>query len=173
MDREAEEEFCEFVAASSKRLARLAALLTSDAHLAQDLVQVALAKAYLRWGRIRDNPLGYVRRIMINQRTDWWRRRPPEDLGAVPVERARTGDPGDAGTDRIVVLQALRRLTKRERACVVLRFYEDLSQDQIADELGIATGTVKSTLSRALAKLRVLPDFAPHLHDRTATGSLT
>jgi RNA polymerase sigma-70 factor (sigma-E family) len=172
VDPEVEKEFCEFVAGSSKRLARLAMLLTSDPHLAQDLVQAALARAYLRWERINDNPLGYVRRTMINQRTDWWRRRPPEDLGAVPVERARTGDPGDAGTDRIVVLGALRQLTKRERACVVLRFYEDLSQDQIADELGIATGTVKSTLSRALAKLRVLPDFAPHLHHRTASESL-
>lgn len=162
MDVDAEREFHDFVASSSRRLAQIATLLVSDRHTAEDLVQSALVKAYLNWPSARNNPMPYVRRVMLNQRTDWWRRlRGREQVTAEPPDCAAFGDLADAQACQDAVIQALRHLTKRERAVVVLRYFEDLAEAQIAAELDIAVGTVKSTLYRALGKLRVSPDLVP------------
>ena len=155
--RQAElEEFAEFVAASQRRMVRLADLLTGDRGRAEDLAQEGYAKAYAVWGRIRaGDPAAYVRRCILNANTDWWRRRTwrEQSHSFVPDLPDRTDMAGDFAA-RHVVLQALARLTARERTVLALRFYLDLTESQIAGELGIATGTVKSTAARALSKLR-------------------
>jgi RNA polymerase sigma-70 factor (sigma-E family) len=150
--------FEEFVAARYAALLRTAYLLTQDRGLAEDLVQTALAKCWLGWQRIRyDDPGPYVHRVLVNTYTAWWRRRwnseyPTEDLpqGGGPVSH-------HAVDERVDLADALRRLPRRMRAVVVLRFYEDLSEAETARILGCSAGTVKSQTSRALAKLRIDP----------------
>jgi len=149
-------DFDAFVIGSSGRLLRVAQLLTGDHGRAEDLVQDAYARAFLRWDKIRaDDPWAYVRRSVVNGYTDWWRRRPwreqPTDLLPEPTTQP---DPTTGVADRDALMLALAQLTRRERAVVVLRFYQDLSEAQIADALGIAPGTVKSTNLRAMRKLR-------------------
>ena len=147
--------FAEFVAARGQALQRTAYLLTNDWALAEDLVQTSLARVYPRWNRIvGDDPEAYVRRVLVNTWSTWWRRR---WRGEVPTETL----PEHAATDayatsdrRDALRAALARLPKRQRAIVVLRYHEDMSEAQVADALGISTGTVKSQASRALVKLR-------------------
>jgi RNA polymerase sigma-70 factor (sigma-E family) len=149
-------EFAEFVAGSQARMVRLGELLTGDRGRAEDLAQEGYARAYAAWGRIRGgDPTAYVRRCIVNANIDWWRRRTWRERTRSPVPEAadRTDVAGDVAA-RTVVLAALARLTSRERAVLVLRFYLDLTEAQIAKELGIAPGTVKSAGARALAKLR-------------------
>ena len=149
-------EFTDFVMGYQGKMVRLAELLTGDRGRAEDLAQDGFGKAYAAWNRIRDgDPAAYVRRCIVNANTDWWRRRfryeqpvPQVPEGLVQVDLAANTAARD------VVLRALARLTSRERAVVALRFYLDLSEIQIAEELGISPGTVKSAASRALAKLR-------------------
>lgn len=165
-----DQEFSEFVAATSTRLVRVATLLTGDSHLAQDLVQTSLTKTYLNWARASGDPFRYVRRVMINQRTDWWRRRKArgEVLTPTTIETAGSDDFTDRHATRDTLLRALRMLTQRERTVLVLRFFEDMTEVQVADELGIAVGTVKSCASRALAKLRITPELAAARREATA-----
>lgn len=155
MDREERTGFAEFVAARGQALHRTAFLLTSDWALAEDLVQTALARAYPRWNRIQaDDPEAYLRRVLVNTWSSWWRRR---WRGEVPTEALpeSAGPDAFASADRKDALRvALSRLPKRQRAIVVLRYHEDMSEAQVADLLGISAGTVKSQASRALAKLR-------------------
>jgi RNA polymerase sigma-70 factor (sigma-E family) len=149
-------EFTDFVTGYQGKMVRLAELLTRDRGRAEDLAQEGFAKAYAAWDRIREgDPAAYVRRCIINANTDLWRRRSryeqpspqvPEDFGQVDLAAAFAA--------RDLVLRALAKLTSRERAVLALRFYLDLSELQIAQELGISPGTVKSAASRALAKLR-------------------
>ncbi len=146
--------FEEYVAARSAALWRSAWLLTGDRHRAEDLVQTALMKCWRRWDRIDDPGAveAYVRRTMVTTYTDWWRRRwngelPTDDL----PERVDAGaDPGL----RRDVLVALAALPRGQRAVVVLRFYDDLTEEQTAAALGVSVGTVKSQTSRALCALR-------------------
>jgi RNA polymerase sigma-70 factor (sigma-E family) len=157
-----------FVAAASGRLLHAGDLLTGDRARAEDLVQLALARAFLRWGSIRDgNPEAYVRRTMVNAYLDWWRRLRWREL---PQEAAGQGpsvlDPAVDVVRRDAVQRALRVLTRRERAVIVLRYWFDLSEAQIAAELGIAPGTVKSTAARALVRLRA----CEHVHDTEGRG---
>ncbi len=158
------QDFDAFVAARSTRLLRTAFLLTHDRGLAEDLVQTALAKAWFAWGRIEGAPETYVRRIMVNTYSSWWRRKwngeePTETLPEGP--RGTVDDGGVARIDeRTDLWRALGRLPKRQRAVVVLRFYEDLSEVDTAELLGCSVGTVKSQASRALAKLRLDPRMA-------------
>jgi RNA polymerase sigma-70 factor (sigma-E family) len=165
---ERDAEFTAFVEACGGRLFHTAELLTGDPHRAADLVQSSLERAYLRWGRIQaDDPTAYVRRIMVNSQRDWWRRvRVREWLTADPPDAATPRDLATDASQRAYVLGALARLTPRERTVVVLRFYADLSEAAIATEVGIALGTVKSTLARALGKLRALPEFSPQTPGR-------
>jgi RNA polymerase sigma-70 factor (sigma-E family) len=156
--------FEEFVAARSPRLLRTAYLLTRDHGLAEDLLQTALTKAYLAWSRVDGDPEPYVRRILVTTYASWWRRKwngehPTETLPDTGRHDERAGESGD-------LWDALGRLPRRQRAVVVLRYFEDLTEAQTADLLGISTGTVKSQTSKALAKLRIDPSLAdPDLAD--------
>ena len=147
-----------FVDARSDRLLGTAVLLTQDRALAEDLLQTALAKAWFAWSRIDGDPEPYVRRILVNTYMSWWRRRWNGEVPsqAVPDHAAPADADRHAGADaRHDLATALARLPKRQRAVVVLRFYEDMSERQVARLLGCSVGTVKSQTSRALAKLRV------------------
>ena len=155
VDDAGREAFRSYVAARSTALLRTAYLLTGNRADAEDLLQTALAKTFLSWDRIRDREAldGYVRRVMVNAQTSFWRRRRPEtpydevpDVGS--PDRTDQTDLHDA------LWQALAALPKRQRATVVLRYYEDLNENETAEVLGVSVGTVKSTTSRALAKLR-------------------
>lgn len=154
--------FAAFVAANTPRLIHLAELLTGSPQDAPDLVQSALIKVYPRWSRIEaDDPTGYIRRVMVNHQNDWWRRkRHKEVLTDRLPESAGRGDLAGDHAQRTAILSALAGLTRRERQVVVLRFYCDLTEAAIAAEAGIAVGTVKSTLSRALNRLRSMPELA-------------
>jgi len=157
-----EDGFAAFAAANGRRLRHAARLLTGDEGRAEDLVQTALARTYLRWDRIRaEDPTAYVRRVMYTAHAEWWRRkwRHEYPTGDLP-DRPATGDHAADYAERDRLRSALALLTPRERAVVVLRFYEDLGERETAATLGIAVGTVKSTCSRALAKLRVSPELA-------------
>jgi RNA polymerase sigma-70 factor (sigma-E family) len=153
-DRE-DDAFTAFVHQNHRRLLHTAELLTGDRGRAEDLLQTVLVRAYQRWSRIaQDNPVGYLRAALVNAHTDWWRRRSSwERPVAAPAEHLATADPTGRVAGRDAVLRALAPLTRRERAVIVLRFYEDLTVPQIADVLRIPAGTVKSTCARALAKL--------------------
>ena len=166
MDRYA--GFSEFVRARERGLLRTAYLLTADAQLAEDLLQSALAKTARHWPKVRSgNPEGYVRRAMYTESVSWWRHRngvrevPIDDLGA----RRSVAAAEDLDL-RFACLSALRRLSPRQRAVLVLRFYEDLSQTQIAEILGCSVGTVKSQTHDALARLRTV---APELGGLSGT----
>ena len=147
--------FSDYVVARSAALLRTAYLLTGNRADAEDLLQTTLAKTYLAWDRIRDRDAldGYVRRTMVNTQTSFWRRKKPETLYDDPPERP--GRDAHADSDLHDALwAALARLGRKQRAVVVLRYYEDLSEAETAAALGISVGTVKSTTSRALALLR-------------------
>jgi RNA polymerase sigma-70 factor (sigma-E family) len=153
------EEFRAFAADRSLRLHQSAYLLCGDWHLAHDLVQETLVNVYRHWSRVRqaDSPDAYVRRILINEARDRWRRRdravPVADVGADPTVPA-VPDATDDIARRDGLLRALVELPYQQRATVVLRYLEDLSQAETAQVLGCSEGTVKSQSSRALATLR-------------------
>lgn len=154
MDEARRTAFDALVSVRSPALLRTAYLLTGDRHLAQDLVQMSLARAYLRWGRLRDVAAGeaYVRRVMVTQAASERRRR---WHGEVPTERLP--DVAGAGDDlelRHALRAELARLPAGQRAVIVLRFFDDLSEAETAALLGVSQGTVKSRSSRALAALR-------------------
>jgi RNA polymerase sigma-70 factor (sigma-E family) len=157
--------FEEFVAARSPRLLRVCYLLTQDWGQAEDLLQTALAKAWFRWGTIGE-PEAYVRAVITNTYASWWRRR---WRGEVPTEYLPERAAADATPDvdeRDQMWAALGRLPRRQRAVLVLRFFEDLTERQTADALGISVGTVKSQTARALASLRIDPGLADPDHPR-------
>ena len=163
MDKDADRRFQEYVAARSTALRRLAYLLCSDWHLAEDLVQSALTRAYRSWRRVEnsDDVDAYVRQILVNQATDGWRTR--GRLGEIfgrSVERPSTEDEMAQVDERDELVRALDQLPTKQRAVLVLRFFEDLSTEATADLLGISTGTVKSHTSRGLARLRELTDLS-------------
>src|ERR1700722_20319298 len=149
--------FRDYVLARGTALLRIAIMLTGNRADAEDLVQAALANTYLAWDKIQDHAAldAYVRRAMINTHISWWRRRkldefPTDELTAqVVADHARDSDLAE------VVRRALDRLPRRMRAAVMLRYFEDMTEPEIAAALGISLGTVKSTVSRAVAKLRI------------------
>ncbi|HYG94266.1 MAG TPA: SigE family RNA polymerase sigma factor [Nocardioides sp.] len=163
-----DDEFAELVQASWASLYRTAYLMLGDAAEAEDLVQTALAKTYANWRRVRslEAAPGYARTTMVNTAASWFRKkgwrneRPTEFL----PELAQETDP----SDRPALLDALATLPPRQRAVIVLRYYEDLSVAQVAHALGITEGTVKSQTSDALTRLRavfgdaVVPQGATH-----------
>ncbi len=155
------EDFEAFVATRSPALLRTAYLLTGgNAYDAEDLVQTALVRAVPAWPRIRGNPEPYVRRIMVNENVSRWRRhRGREVLTDAPPDRAASPD---SGSDEVELRSALAALAPRQRAVVVLRYYEDLTERETAELLGISVGTVKSQARDALARLRrITADQAP------------
>jgi RNA polymerase sigma-70 factor (sigma-E family) len=157
-------DFSAYMAARQPALLRTAYLLTGDRHTAEDLVQTALAKLYLSWDRVQRHESldGYVRRILVNEHNSLWRRawKRSEFSSDVVPEGAVSDvyDDGQAGE----VWAAVQTLPRKQRAVIVLRYYEQLSEAEIAHTLGISTGTVKSQASRALATLRKHTTFDPN-----------
>lgn len=171
MQAEQEDRFQEFVRARWSHLVRTAYLLTGDAHHAEDLTQTALAKAYRSWRRVSgsDNPEAYVRRMLVTCNSDRFRkRRVKESLTDAPPERAGR-DEAVAVDERGVLMGALAELPPRQRAVVVMRYWEDLSEAEVAEVLGCSPGTVKSQASKGLAKLRTYPGLA-QVMDRAPQG---
>jgi RNA polymerase sigma-70 factor (sigma-E family) len=149
--------FRAFVEANGATLLHAARLLTGDHHRGEDLVQTALTKVYLKWGRI-DAPLPYARKALVNAHIDqsrrrWWGERPTEALPEPADDAARSEESASESRDEL--RRILAGLAPRERAVIVLRYYCDLSEQDTAATLGLPVGTVKSTCSRALARLRV------------------
>ena len=147
--------FRAFVEANGATLLHAARLLTGDHHRGEDLVQTALTRVYLKWGRI-DAPLPYARRALVNAHIDqtrrrWWGERPTETL----PDTAETGAETTASDSRDQLRRMLAELPPKDRAVIVLRYYCDLSERDTADTLGLPVGTVKSSCARALARLRV------------------
>lgn len=147
--------FAEFATSRHGALFRYAYLLTGDRGLAEDLVQEALVKTYVGWHRLRDpnNAEAYTRRAITTTAIGWWRRkswraeRPYDDVPDQPVS-------ADDATARVWLWRELQKLPPRQRAALVLRYYEDLTEPQTAEILGCSVGTVKSQVSDALKKLR-------------------
>lgn len=144
--------FAEFVLARQAALLRTAYLLTGHPQDAEDLVQTTLVKVVPQWRRIADNPEPYVRRVLVNENVSRWRRRRWREHSTDDVPEQLADDPDVA--ELVVVRAALSALAPRQRAVLVLRYYEGLSEAEIAATLGIAPGTVKSQARDGLAKLR-------------------
>ncbi|GAB1821594.1 SigE family RNA polymerase sigma factor [Herbidospora sp. RD11066] len=160
------EGFREFLRARQMALMRTSYLLCGDAHQAEEMLQSVLVRVAGNWRRIaaEGNPEAYVRRSLVNEHISWWRRQRRALTFAPPSRAGR--DPGDESVRRIVLWQALARLTPRQRAVLVLRFYEDRSIQETAGLLGCSPGTVKSQTSHALGRLRaVAPELADLSYD--------
>lgn len=160
-------DFEAFVAACGPRLLRMAWLLTADPHLAEDLLQTALAKVWPKWPRIADeHPEAYVRKTLVTTHASWWQRRWKSEVphGELP-DRASSGDPFAAVDLEQSLADAVRHLPRRQRAVLVLRYLEDLSVEETAGILGCRPGTVKSQSVKALRTLRTV------LGDRPLDGT--
>jgi RNA polymerase sigma-70 factor (sigma-E family) len=150
-----DDDFTAFVVARGSALRRTAYLMTADWHEAEDLTQTALAKLYVAWPRVRsDGAEAYARRIVARtfidaRRRHWRRERPTDELPDLP-------GPVDRVDERLDLTQALAQLSASHRAVLILRFWEDMSLEQVADALSMSTGTVKSQTSRALDRVRNL-----------------
>ncbi len=154
--RDRDAEFSEYMAARQPSLLRTAYLLTGDRHTAEDIVQTALAKLYLSWDKVQhqESVDGYVRRILVNENNSLWRR-PWKKRERVTAELPEEATPAAGGPGHDADLWALvQTLPAKQRAAVVLRYYEELSEAETAAVLGVSVGTVKSQTSRALAALR-------------------
>jgi RNA polymerase sigma-70 factor (sigma-E family) len=143
-------DFEEFVVARRDALLRTAYLLTGNHHDAEDLVQSALIKVVPKWGRIQDRPEGYVRQVLARESVNRWRRRRWREVTTDAVPETTHYD----STDHIALLEDLRRLSPRQRAVLVLRYFDDLTEADTAAALGISVGTVKSQVRDALTRLR-------------------
>jgi RNA polymerase sigma-70 factor (sigma-E family) len=164
MDAAELDGFREFVENRSSALLKTAVLLCGgDRHAGEDLLQNALARAVGKWQRI-DEPEAYVRRILYRQQVGRWRLKWPrrEVSVAEPPEAGASGaDTVAAAELRVVMREALSRLTARQRTMLVLRYFEDLPESEVARLLGCSVGTVRSTTHRSLARLRSLaPELA-------------
>ena len=146
------EDFEAFVAARYAALLRTAYLLTGDHHDAEDLLQQSLVKAVGAWKRIEGDPEPYVRTILVRQNVSRWRGRRWRELTTDAPPETHVVDEG--AEDRLALHRALGVLAPRQRAVIVLRYYEDLTEAQTAEALGIAVGTVKSQTRDALRRLR-------------------
>ena len=163
-----EREFVEFVEVNAARLLRIAEFLLGDRDQSEDLVQTALLKLYRVWDKERrGEPLAYVHRIMVNTRTDWWRRHRNREVVGPAVPDRVEADHAESHARADELRAALLRLSQRERAVLVLRYYEDLTEVATAAALGVTVGTVKRTCARALAKLRAEAGDALHCREHS------
>lgn len=165
--------FSEFVTARSAALHRAAYLMVGDVGLAQDLVQEALTKTYVAWPRLRDagNAEAYTRKVITNTAITWFRRKGWKGERATgELPETVHGGHADHVADRTALMQALAQLPPRQRAAIVLRFYDDLTEAQTAAAMECAVGTVKSQVSAGLAKLRTLLGDAVDLDDLMPAG---
>ena len=150
-----DEEFVEFAKAGSERLQRAAYLLTGDRHQAEEIAQATLVRVYAAWGRVRrGDPYAYARTVLANLVTDQWRRPMREYATAVMPEREAPHDVADDVARRRWLISALGALSAKERSVIVLRHLMDASEADVARDLNMSVGTVKSLNSRGLAKLR-------------------
>lgn len=159
-------DFDTFVRTRQRSLLRSAYMLTGDQYLAEDLVQSALARTHQSWDRLADpaNAEAYTRKVMYHLQVSWWRRnRVAESMTDTYPEPRPTGGPGEATglTNRMTIRSALLKLSAKQRAVLILRFFEDRTEVETADVLGVSVGTVKSQTAKALARLRsVAPELA-------------
>jgi RNA polymerase sigma-70 factor (sigma-E family) len=162
-------EYIAFVTANWDRYLRVARLLTGDRYRAEDLLQDSLVKLYLRWRRVSadGDPYAYLHRILVNGNISWWRRGRREYLVAEAHDQV---DPGTAVDRDDGLRDALRQLPYRQRAVVVLRHYQDLTEREVAAALNCSIGTVKSQNARALRRLRHLLAAASDAGDPDAGG---
>jgi RNA polymerase sigma-70 factor (sigma-E family) len=169
-----QDRFTEFVNQRSHAMLRTAYALCGNQHDAEDLVQTALAKAFVRWARIDGQPEPYVRRIIYRDFVSaWrWRRRRPEVVVAAAPDRPGAGDHSSATVERLALVEALRRIPPRQRVVLVLRYLEDMSERDVAELLGCSTSTVSSQATRALGRLRKELATPPSDH-RTAINQMT
>ncbi|WP_395576105.1 SigE family RNA polymerase sigma factor [Streptomyces sp. BK79] len=157
--------FSSYVKARQPVLLRAARSLTANPSDAEDLLQTALTKTYVAWDRIEDHRAldGYVRRALLNTRTSQWRKRKVDEFACDELPEPEPAPGGDDPAERQALhdamWRAIMKLPARQRAMVVLRYYEDLSEAQTAEVLGVSVGTVKSAVSRALGKLREDPEL--------------
>ena len=161
-----DEEFTAFVRARGPALARTACFLAGDVTRGEDLLQSALAATYVRWRSMPDieSLEAYVRRALVRSNAAWWRRRVSSELPVDVLPDRAVADATEGVVERDALMAALRRLPARQRAAVVLRFYDDLSEARTAELLGCSAGSVKQHTSRGLARLRELlpePEEAP------------
>lgn len=158
-------EFADYMSARQPSLLRTAYLLTGDRHTAEDLVQTALAKLYLSWDRVQQQGSldGYVRRILVNEHNSLWRR--PWKRRETTTEHLpdRAAESGPAATYDADLWAFVQTLPRKQRAALVLRYYEELSEAETAEILGVSVGTVKSQTSRALSTLRARAGEIAHL----------
>jgi RNA polymerase sigma-70 factor (sigma-E family) len=170
-----DDEFVEFAQASSARLLHAAFLLTGDRHRAEDAAQTALVRTYAAWSRVRrKDAYAYARTVLTNLVTDQWRR-PMREYATETLPDGPTGrDMAEDVTRRQWLIEALDALSPRERTVIVLRHFFDLAENEVARQLNLSVGTVKSLNSRGLTKLRVSVD-APvpsprHGYDTNTSG---
>lgn len=157
-------EFTEYLAARQPGLLRTAYLLTGDRHQAEDVLQTSLAKLYLAWDKVHDRGAvdAYVRRIMVNENNSLWRRAwKRREYATEVLPEGRHDDAYDDGTND-ELWRVVQSLPPRARSVVVLRYYEQMTEAEVADALGISIGTVKSQCSRALSALRERVPAALH-----------
>lgn len=156
-----EQSFSRWAGERQLALLRTAVLLTGDRQRAEDLVQDALTQVAVRWRRLSDgNPDAYARQVIVRGNISWWRKHRHELVLQVPDETDMPDDQA-AAERRIMLDRALATLTPRQRATIVLRFYDDLSARETAELLGVSTGTVKSQTHLALGRLRAsAPELA-------------
>lgn len=170
LGRRSDSDFDDFALAAWPRLRWSAYLLCGDHQLAEDLAQTTLVRTYSRWGSVRRaDAMAYARRVLVNLNIDRVRRKRPVELGDLDPDALTAPDRTRGSDDRDELVRLLGTLTERERRVVVLRHYFDLSEAAVADELGIAPGTVKSTLSRALTKLRATHPVTGNVTGRTSS----
>ena len=160
------DEFTRWARARQAQLLRAALLMSGDRGRAEDLVQDALTQVAMRWRRLRDgSPDAYARRVIYHGNVSWWRRRRNEVLTAYDVEPAQQHESLDR---KLAIRRALAALTPRQRAVVVLRYFEDLTEREAAEVLGVSVGTVKSQTHLALLRLReAAPELAEFLHEES------
>ncbi|KAB2810765.1 SigE family RNA polymerase sigma factor [Pimelobacter simplex] len=166
--------FAEFVAARSASLHRAAYLMVGDVGLAQDLVQEALTKTYVAWPRLRHVGAAeaYTRKAITTTAITWFRKRSWSERATEVLPEKADGGHADAVVVRHSLLAALAELPPRQRAVIVLRYYEDLSERQTAEALGCAVGTVKSQASAGLTRLRTLMGDELDIDDLIASGGV-
>jgi RNA polymerase sigma-70 factor (sigma-E family) len=161
VDEDDRARLAEFVTSRTPALMRVAYLLTGDRHAAEDLFQSALARTIPRWRTLRHaDPEGYLRTVMYREQVSWWRRlRRRRETALTGADESVQPDPS-GGTDvRLAMRAALRLLPPAQRTVLVLRYYEDLTETQVAEALGCTVGTVRSRTHRAVTRLRqLLPD---------------
>jgi RNA polymerase sigma-70 factor (sigma-E family) len=154
VDDSARREFAEFAAARSGALIRVAYVLTGDQNAAEDLLQTALTKAAACWGRIHSSPDAYVRQVMYREQVSGRRRARHRETTMAEVPDQAAAAAGTSAETRLCLQQALRTLPAGQRAVLVLRYFEDLPEAQVASILGCSVGTVRSQAYKALSQLR-------------------